>query len=176
MSIDCESTIEDSHGTYGQPILQAKQTVKSDVFSVTVNNLNWENITGLDVSITPQSTSSKILVMVTIGGWTCPHTNQRFAFAMKRDTTLIGLADSAGNRVRASVATQNFEGGTNGIENGVAFNFLDSPSTTSSVTYRTCLNAEGNGLTVAINRSDGDSNNNETFRACSTITAFEIGG
>ena len=34
MSIDCESTIEDSHGTYGQPILQAKQTVKSDVFSV----------------------------------------------------------------------------------------------------------------------------------------------
>ena len=112
--------------------------------------------------------------MVTIGGWTCPHTNQRFAFAMKRDTTLIGLADSAGNRVRASVATQNFEGGTNGIENGVAFNFLDSPSTTSSVTYRTCLNAEGNGLTVAINRSDGDSNNNETFRACSTITAFEI--
>ena len=174
MAIDCESTIEDSHGTYGQPFLQAKQTVKSDVFSVTVNNLNWENITGLDVSITPQSTSSKILVMVTIGGWTCPHTNQRFAFAMKRDTTLIGLADSAGNRVRASVATQNFEGGTNGIENGVAFNFLDSPSTTSSVTYRTCLNAEGNGLTVAINRSDGDSNNNETFRACSTITAFEI--
>ena len=176
MSIDCASTIEDSHGTYGQPILQAKQTVKNDVFSVTVNNLNWENITGLDVAITPQSTSSKILVMVTIGGWTCPHTNQRFAFAMKRNNTLIGLADSADNRVRASVATQNFEGGTNGIENGVAFNFLDSPSTTSSVTYRTCLNAEGNGLTVAINRSDGDSNNNETFRACSTITAFEIGG
>ena len=49
-------SIQDGHGEYQQPIIQAKQTVKSDVFSVTVNNLNWENITGLDLAIKPQST------------------------------------------------------------------------------------------------------------------------
>ena len=43
-------SIQDGHGEYGQPILQAKQTVKSNVFSVTVNSMVWENITGLDFS------------------------------------------------------------------------------------------------------------------------------
>ena len=176
MSIDCASTIQDSHGTYGQPILQVKQTVKADTFSVTVNNMVWENITGLDVDITPQSSSSKILIMVTIGGWGIGSQNQRFAFAMKRDTTLIGLGSTSGNRTRSSVATEGFEGGTNGIENGVAFNFLDNPSTTSSITYRTCVNAEGNGRTVFINRGHNSSNQDETFVTCSTITAYEIGG
>lgn len=176
MSIDCASTIQDTHGTYGQPILQAKQTVKSNVFSVTVNNMDWENITGLDVSITPQSSSSKILIMVTIGGWGIGSSGQRFGLALKRNTTLIGLASASGNRTRASVATMGFEGGTDGIENGAAFNFLDSPSSTSSITYRTCVNAEGNGREVFINRGHNSSNQDETFLTCSTITAFEIGG
>ena len=168
-------SIQDGHGEYGQPILQAKQTVKSNVFSVTVNNMVWENITGLDVDITPQSSTSKILIMVTIGGWGITQGGQRFGFAMKRDSTLIGLASASGNRTRSSVATSGFEGGTDGIENGVAFNFLDSPSTTSSITYRTCVNAEGNGKEVFINRGHNSSNQDETFLTCSTITAYEIG-
>ena len=169
-------SIQDGHGEYGQPILQAKQTVKANTFSVTVNNMVWENITDLDVSITPQSSSSKILIMVTIGGWGIGSTDQRFGFALKRGTTLIGLGSTSGNRTRSSVATQGFAGGTDGIENGVAFNFLDSPSSTSALTYRTCVNAEGNGRTVFINRGHNSSNQDETFVTCSTITAFEIGG
>ena len=176
MSIDCASTIQDSHGTYGQPILQVKQTVKANTFSVTVNNMVWENITGLDVSITPQSSTSKILIMVTIGGWGITQGGQRFGLALKRDSTLIGLASTSGDRTRSSVATSGFEDGTDGIENGAAFNFLDSPSSTSSITYRTCVNAEGSGKTVVINRGHNSSNQDETFVTCSTITAFEIGG
>ena len=168
-------SIQDGHGEYGQPILQAKQTVKSNVFSVTVNSMVWENITGLDVSITPQSSSSKILIMVTIGGWGIGSSGQRFGLALKRDSTLIGLGSTSGNRTRSSVATMGFEGGTDGIENGVAFNFLDSPSSTSSITYRTCVNAEGSGKTVVINRGHNSSNQDETFVTCSTITAYEIG-
>ena len=55
-------SIQDGHGEYNQPILQVKQTVKADTFSVTVNNMVWENITGLDVDITPQSSTSKFLL------------------------------------------------------------------------------------------------------------------
>ena len=168
-------SIQDGHGEYNQPILQVKQTVKADTFSVTVNNMVWENITGLDVDITPQSSTSKILIMVTIGGWGIGSSGQRFGFALKRDTTLIGLGSTSGNRTRSSVATMGFEGGTDGIENGVAFNFLDSPSSTSSITYRTCVNAEGNGKEVFINRGHNSSNQDETFVTCSTITAYEIG-
>ena len=168
-------SIQDGHGEYNQPILQVKQTVKADTFSVTVNNMVWENITGLDVDITPQSSTSKILIMVTIGGWGITQGGQRFGFAMNRDSTLIGLGSTSGNRTRSSVATSGFEGGTDGIENGVAFNFLDSPSTTSSITYRTCVNAEGSGKTVVINRGHNSSNQDETFVTCSTITAYEIG-
>ena len=54
-----------SQGTVTMPtgsILQVKQAYKTDIFSTTASSDT--DITGLSVSITPSSTSSKILVML----------------------------------------------------------------------------------------------------------------
>ena len=162
-------------GAFGG-IVQVVTAFKGNVFTTQVNGMNWVDVTGMSLNITPQSASSRILVQVTIGGMCCRSTNQRYAVGLKRGSTLIGQATDTESRTAASVGSMNFEGGSNGIENGAAFHFIDHPKTTSATTYKVCVNAEGNGHTVCINRSDSDSNSNSVFRTSSTITAYELGG
>jgi len=166
----------DGHGTYTTPQLQTVSTFKGDVFSATINGMTWTNITGLAATITPQSTSNKVLVSVALGGFCCHSTGQRYGFAIKRGSTVIGVATSTGSRTGAMFSTTNFEGGSNAIECGAAFHLLDSPSTTSATTYTVCMNVEGNGHTVSLGRSDNDSNSSSVFRVSSNITCYEIGG
>ena len=166
----------DGHGTYTTPQLQTVSTHKADVFTATINNMDKTNITGLAATITPQSTSNKILIVVDIGGCCCRTNGQRYGFGIKRGSTLIGQPTGTDSRTGALYATANFEGGSNGIETGACFHFLDSPSTTSATTYQVWTTVEGNGNTVCINRSDNDSNSSSVFRVTSNITCYEIGG
>ena len=46
-------------------ILQVVQTIKTDTFAGSTNS--WIDVTGLNASITPSSTSNRILIMVTLG-------------------------------------------------------------------------------------------------------------
>jgi hypothetical protein len=56
-----------------------------------------------------------------------------------------------------------------------ANNFLDSPATTSSLTYNVQMAIRGTGSgTWFLNQSSGDSDSTETARAASTITLMEI--
>jgi len=161
-------------GVSAGKILQVVQTVKTDQFSS--NSTSFVDITGLTVAITPASSSNKVFIFLStyLGA---SHSDRGIPLNLYRGSTLLTQGDANGSMTRASGGIHTVHGTSqqNATYNSTMM-FLDSPSTTSSVTYRTCVNAEGNGLTVAINRSDGDSNNNETFRVCSTITAFEIGG
>ena len=156
-------------------IIQVVSTHKADVFVATINNMDKTNITGMAATITPQSTSSKILIMVHLGGVACRSTGQRYGFGLKRGSTVIGQPTGTSNRTGALYATANFEGSSNGIESGAAFHFLDSPSTTSATTYTVWTTVEGNGNEVAINRSDNDSDSSSVFRVSSNITCFEMG-
>ena len=79
-------------------IIQVVSTTKTDTFSSSSTNTD---ITGLSVTITPQSSSSKILVFMSVTG-TNQHTSQRFAFGLKRGSTEIAQGDAASNRTRAS--------------------------------------------------------------------------
>tara|TARA_A100001391_G_scaffold135808_1_gene94516 strand:- start:2115 stop:2654 length:540 start_codon:yes stop_codon:yes gene_type:complete len=156
-------------------IIQVVSTFKSDTFSTTVNSMNLINITGLSANITPQSTSSKILIVVNIGGCSTPDTGQRYGFGLKRGGTVIGVATGASNRTPAMFATTNFEGNSNAMEGGASFHFLDSPSSTSQLSYSVWTTIEGNGNEVFINKSSNDSDSSSVFRASSNITCFEMG-
>jgi hypothetical protein len=88
--------------------------------------------TGLSASITPSSTSSKILVVVNQNLVTNIDTNLgNSKIQLLRDsTTVISWAENIA-RIEA--------GNQSAVKFGhlVTFNYLDSPSTTSSVTYKT---------------------------------------
>ena len=81
-------------------ILQVVQAVKTDVF--TSNSTTYTDITGLNLAITPSSTSSKILVNVSFNHQSNAQDRWR-AFQITRGSTAIYIGNADGSRTRASV-------------------------------------------------------------------------
>jgi hypothetical protein len=154
-------------------VLQVKQAYKTDIFSTTANSDT--DITGLSVPITPSSTSSKILVTSNISGFS--HNGLGGGLCIKRDSTKIGLADTSGSRARTSFSGDLYTGdaaGTGQMHFNAVACFLDSPSSTSALTYK--ITAQCNGNTLNINHEETDSDGNDTTRCVSHITVMEIAG
>jgi hypothetical protein len=149
-------------------ILQVASTSKTDTFTTT--STTFADLTGMSVSITPSSTSSKILIMVALS-MTGDTSTQGYARLM-RDSTAIGIGAAYGSRVRASF--QQIENQPNECPTA-GFTFLDSPSTTSSVTYKIQLQTQGTG-TIYVNRSSTWTDSASSGTMCSTITVMEIAG
>jgi len=156
----------------GGKVLQVLQTIKTDTFSTSARNDNPASITGLSVTITPSSTSSKILVMFNIGMIGNSSGNSE-ALTLRRNSTDISIGDASGNRRRASITSADNDSGHAGYS--VGHQYLDSPSTTAATTYGVTIGGNGS-VTMHINRSNRDIN--DTFndnRSVSTITVMEIG-
>ena len=146
-------------------VLQVVQTVKTDTFST--SSTSYTDVTGISVSITPSSTSSKVLVMLEANSSTTGGNNAMFR--LKRDSTTLSVGDAAGSRSQA--AYQQRINDTNAALNG-SITLLDSPSTTSSTTYK--LQTKVQGGTVDINRTAANTDGAAYARTMSTITAMEI--
>ncbi len=153
-------------------VLQVVQATKGDTAST---NSTTAVTTGLEASITPSSTSSKVLVTV-VFGYTC-EADVNSVFQLNRDSTAIHLADAAGSRKRASVASIYQESSGNSQMYGGTINALDTPSSTSSITYKLMYfsGEAGNSNSIFFNRSSGDSDDDEFKRSISSITLMEIG-
>ena len=151
-------------------ITQVVQAVKLDTQSFTgVTTGDFTDITGLSVDIKPSSTSSKILVMlhVNVGSANIP------CIRLMRGSTPIGIGNAAGDRRQITTQTSF----TNNYLSGAATPvFLDSPSTTSEITYKGQLSPEHSTHTVYINRCPNDTDNYQGYRAISTITVMEVSG
>jgi len=155
-------------------VLQVVSATKTDVFSV--SSSDFVDVTGLSVSITPTSASSKILIMVhlhcdsTVGGYTNP-------WRMMRNSTPICIGDAnSGNRQATGGGTSVY---TTGPLQGVhqAAQYLDSPATTSATTYKIQLATYTNsGGTSYINRGADDGTAITYSRYASAITVMEIAG
>jgi hypothetical protein len=151
-------------------VLQVVSTTKTDTFTTT--STSFADVTGLAVTITPSSTTSKILIVVSVNAGANP--SGVAEFRLVRDSTDILLADAAGTRSRTSFTF--YQGlGDNGAA-GVGTNFLDSPSTTSAITYKITMRSNTSGQIVAVNRTQLDADGAGTTRTTSTITAMEIAG
>jgi hypothetical protein len=156
----------------GGKVLQVVQSVKTDTFTTSSSSL--VDVTGLSVSITPSSSSNKILVLAQIsyGGVTNAYA---YGKLIRGSTSILqGDSDSANRNEATFSLTMTNEGNSEGSkQHMVVVNYLDSPATTSSTTYKIQIaNIDSNQS--SINRSSVDSNNGYEFRTTSTITAIEI--
>jgi hypothetical protein len=153
-------------------ILQVVSTTKSDVFTTTSTTM--VDVTGLSASITPSSTSNKILVCYSVH---LGQTGQHFLMAgdITRNGTAIAIADAAGSRQRATFGTQD-NGAVHGGTDNYSGQYLDSPSSTSSQTYQIRVRAES-PQTVWVNRgNEADGDSIVTQRLISMITLMEVSG
>ena len=149
-------------------VLQVIQTTKSDVFTTT--STSYTDVTGLSVSITPTSATSKILVFGTI---IISNTGDMAAMQLVRGSTPIQVGTAASNRY---AATADFRASADGaVSAAIPLNFLDSPSTTSSTTYKIQVSAKVSG-TTRVNTAGDDVDQTNRGRFMSTITVMEIAG
>lgn len=146
-------------------VLQVVSTTKTDTFTTASTN-TYVDVTGLSVTITPTSSTSKILILASVHQ---AASGEPTGFQIVRDSTAIGIGTASGSRFVASAA------GAAGDGNRVTslnVNYLDSPSTTSSVTYKIQVRGYNNG--VSVNRTPNDTDANVSARPVSTITVMEI--
>ena len=140
-------------------VLQVVSTTKTDTF--TTSSTSMVDVTGLSVSITPKFSSSKMLIMFNaLGGNDTNNSVQYVNFV--RDSTAIG--QSTGGTTNNTIAVVN--GDTNQSK-FFSMHFLDSPATTSAVTYKIQM-AVGSGSGSIGRRTVTDN------RSISTITVMEI--
>ncbi len=148
-------------------ILQVVSVTKVDTFTTT--STSYVDITGLTVNITPSATSSKILVMYKVA------TNLRGTGAigrlqLLRDAVVIGGGTAVGSRPSAMSSYYDTSADTT---NDLSGNFLDSPSSTSALTYK--IQGAIHVNTLAINTSASDADSSAQGRTSSTITVMEVG-
>lgn len=150
----------------GGKVLQVVASFKSDTAST--SSTTFTSL-GLSVSITPSSASNKVLILTDakIGH----STGQLRYVALFKDSSIISTGDTAGTRIKTGITLTDGDGNQK-IE-PFAVTFLDSPATTSSITYAIFGRVYSSG-TVCINRGDNDADASNDARAGSSIIAMEI--
>lgn len=103
-----------------------------------VSSTAYQAITNLTATITPSSSSSKVLVIVSIGEYRCPGNVGGRVNIYKNGSSIVCIADELG---------YNGSGASNTFGISLAYSYLDSPATTSATTYaiyaRKLLNNSG---------------------------------
>tara|TARA_R100000152_G_scaffold938_1_gene350 strand:- start:6 stop:527 length:522 start_codon:yes stop_codon:yes gene_type:complete len=144
-------------------IIQVVQTVKTDAFTTT--STSFVDITGLSVDITPSSSSNKILVTATIDAYaqrTSSYNSMSLVRLLRDSTALIG--GHMRGRIDNSDTANYFNSGGH-----VSVKYLDTPSTTSQLTYKIQGVNWAADSTLYINTETGN-----TYYSKSTIIAQEV--
>ena len=130
-------------GFGGGKVLQVVSSTKTAAQSIATTA--WTAILDLYVSITPSSTSSKILIIASVSAY-------RFGgIRLYRNGSSLGITSAVSD------------------DNTPSLLYLDSPATTSSTTYQVYGRHHSSGYPFTIN-----SNNSSYGGMASTITAIEV--
>ena len=149
-------------GGFGKILQVVSQNLTTQMSTASTSYVD----SGLTASITPSSTSNKILILINIG--VSIDGDHNGYLKLLRDSTEIN-SGSGGNN--------NSLFGVNGNSTASRYapmmeacNFLDSPSTTSAITYKVQVRSHNGGFTMYINRRSNDTN----FGVASNITLVEV--
>ena len=155
-------------------ILQVVQTLDTTQVSSSGYS-SFTDLGGLSVTITPSSTSNKIMLLTTIGN--LDHSQNTYQMHMRytRNGTAI-LTQSSGSQTTTTQSVRGIlSGDTNGQNCCVIPLLIDTPSSTSALTYKVQL-YNYNGNTFYYNRTANNTDSAGFNAPQSTITAMEIAG
>ena len=154
-------------------VIQVLQTVDSGTTSYSTTE-TWTDAGSLSVTITPKFATSKIMVEYFIHNSTNDATTTH---RITRNGTAIGIGDANGIRQRVTTRTGRIRSGDeNHISPPAGMKYLDSPATTSALTYKVQLRLQTGEGPIIMNTAYNQPNNDYTYsgRTISTITVTEI--
>ena len=153
----------------------AVQTHLNTTSSQSITASTRANISGLNATITPSTTSKRIKVTVRWNGEYSSTVNYDATFGIKRDTTDIGNPAADGSRnVGIAIISQGYwAADADSTPDSAMYSYIDSPATTSATTYHaTYLNKVAANLYNQ--RTVNDTNNTDSERLTSNIILEEI--
>ena len=170
-NVTCSGT---ATGFGGGKLLQVVQTFKTDAFSR--SSTSFGDITGMNVSITPASSSNKILIVCHLSVGT--NGNGYVGFRLLRDSTNIGHSTALDSQSSSNTRDSAFAFGDESSQaqnklNTVSYSFLDTPSSTNSLTYKLTVRT-WSSTTFRLNRPQFVGNAAYTMAGTSSITAMEV--
>lgn len=154
--------------------LQVVSTTKTDTFTTT--STTPVDVTGLAVTITPTSATSKVLVVAQVAMTGIFGAANAVFMRLDGGGSDAFVGDAASSRTRAlSYRRRQQSIHESGMDSfGVSAVYLSSPATTNAVTYKVQAWIGGGGGTGYINRSGDDVNDSTYGRTASSITAIEV--
>jgi hypothetical protein len=120
-------------------------------------------LVGLSLTITPTSASSKIYVGVHFGGMSSG--SDSWIFSYSRNGTQVGIGDNESGRFRSSFRVLGEAYSSTNHATSFSHGFIDSPSTTSAITYKIQERAQANSTTLKINRNNAYGNTSDIYNA-----------
>ena len=158
-------------------VVQVKQAIKAD--RQTISTTTWTDISGLSVNITPTSASNKILVRLAVNG--AGNNNCYVTLVSSQHANMIGTVISeagatSGNRNPS--LHDYYWGGISwgGLAVYSAVEVLDSPQTTSELTYSAKGFTASGSDAFYINQSKDGEDSSSRAALISTLTVMEIAG
>ena len=157
--------VTNSHMPTGS-VIQVVQTTTQT--KTTINQGTTFMDTGLSATITPQFSSSKILIhayhAVTFSNFAGNGDTGGWGMRLLRGSTVIKNGAGNGSDHYISVPSESSYIVFNDPD---AFSFLDSPNTTSAVTYKTQANESNSEINIQIN-------GNDSFNVDSSMILMEV--
>lgn len=159
-------------GTTGS-ILQVQSTILQTTFTTTsiiTTSGGGAAVTGLSASVTPSSTTNKILIMCSLNIQGQANATQSYAY-LARGSTPIGVGTGAGSR--PGMGGRYYWNDSN-VSGMIWMMYLDSPATTNATVYNVYVGTENASYTVYVNRTQSDSDSLNGARTSSVITVMEV--
>jgi len=150
-------------------------TVKTDTF--TSSSTSFDDVSDLEVTITPRADTSKILVIASVSLGVDSATVA--AARLMRDSTPIFVGDTVGSRTSAAMYLRSATAAGTNLDPLQFFLWsspmvvLDDPNTDQATTYKIQVISLF-GTNVYLNRSGEDGNAATRARLASSITAIEV--
>ncbi len=156
-------------------ILQVVEAVKTD--TATTSTSTYGAISGLQPQITPTSTSSKVMIFINLK-WGFSNENNDVNFKLFRsiggtETEIFSAAASNSNSL-GFYGSQDALGKGVHVMMAISSQYLDSPSTTSQITYLIKWQIQRGGSYNYINRPGLDDTSSDYHRASSSVTLMEV--
>tara|TARA_R100000231_G_scaffold10325_1_gene12608 strand:+ start:1838 stop:2455 length:618 start_codon:yes stop_codon:yes gene_type:complete len=150
-------------------VLQVVHAAKADLFSVTGSQGNFSTV--FSAQITPSASSNKVLVMWTCN-LSCSSANFMMGIRILRDSTAVGIGDALDSRTRSGASNLLCSNTIANVQG--AQSFLDSPSTTSQVTYNLQVGGEGDTGTLFVNRNGHGGTTADHYMGASHLVLMEV--
>ena len=165
----------------GGGIIQVCQSTKQDAQTININSTAAQDIAGTDqngngsvfcVKIAPKLQAVKYYFHV-ISQWVWEEVPHIYNFFMVRNSTiLLPSTHGTGNMVNATFGLSGT--GSSYYTENMSFMFLDSPNSTSELTYKVQMGKGDGGYVTYINRPE--TLDNYPYNTCgsSTLTVMEV--